>query len=104
MLGAQVPVLVVTLGERGGIAVADGVRTTFAAPLVDAVDTTAAGDTFVGALTVAIWDASSSWAEQLERAAAAAALSVGRAGASESMPTAGEVESLLDRVHYRAAP
>jgi ribokinase len=97
VLASQVPVLVVTLGERGGIKVADGVRATFAAPLVEAVDTTAAGDTFVGALTVAFWDEHSSWPEMLERAAAAAAISVGRAGASESMPTAADVDRFLGR-------
>jgi ribokinase len=97
VLGSQVPVLVVTLGERGGIRVADGVREAFAAPIVDAVDTTAAGDTFVGALTVALAAEHSSWPELLERASAAAAISVGRAGASESMPTAADVDRFLGR-------
>jgi ribokinase len=95
VLDAQVPVLVVTLGERGGVNVVDGVHVPFAAPLVDAVDTTAAGDTFVGALAVAIRDERSSWPEKLERAAAAAAISVGRVGASESMPSADEVDRVL---------
>jgi ribokinase len=58
---------------------------------VDAVDTTAAGDTFVGALAVAR-------AEGLETIAAlrwatvAAALSVQRVGATSSMPSRAEIE------------
>jgi ribokinase len=59
---------------------------------VDAVDTTAAGDTFVGALAVAR-------AEGLETIAAlrwatvAAALSVQRVGATSSMPSRAEIEA-----------
>ncbi len=42
--------VVVTLGPRGAVVVADDRVETIAAPRVDAVDTTGAGDTFVGAL------------------------------------------------------
>jgi ribokinase len=94
----QVPDVVVTLGERGGLhAVRGGARTAFATPQVDAVDSTGAGDTFVGALALSLGQGRA-WAAALERAAAAAAISVGRAGASESMPTADELERELGRV------
>jgi ribokinase len=97
VLGARIPDLVVTLGERGGVHVGhDGVATAFATPVVDVVDTTAAGDTFVGALALAL-GRGEVWPAALELAAAAAAISVGRAGASESMPTADEVERFLGR-------
>ena len=66
----------------------------FAAPEVDAVDTTAAGDTFVGALAVALGHGQL-WPRALARAAAAAAISVGRAGASESMPDSRELELFI---------
>jgi ribokinase len=97
LLVTRVPDLVVTLGERGGVHVGRGSeRTAFATPRVDAVDTTAAGDTFVGALALALGEGRE-WPEALERAAAAAAVSVGRAGASESMPRPDELECLLAR-------
>ena len=94
----QVPDVVVTLGERGGLhAVRGGARNAFATPRVDAVDSTGAGDTFVGALALSLGQGRA-WPAALERAAAAAAISVGRAGASESMPTADELERQLGRV------
>jgi ribokinase len=97
LLGARVPDVVVTLGERGGVHLGrTSGRATFEAPRVDAVDTTAAGDTFVGALALGLGQGRD-WPEALERAAAAAALSVGRAGASESMPGPDEVDQLLAR-------
>jgi ribokinase len=94
-LVARVPDVVVTLGERGGIHASRGARPErFAAPVVEAVDTTAAGDTFVGALALSLGEGRA-WAEALARAAAAASISVGRPGASASMPDAGELERAL---------
>jgi ribokinase len=96
-LAARVPDLVVTLGERGGVhAGRNGEPAPFATPIVDAVDTTAAGDTFVGALALALGQGDD-WPAALELAAAAAALSVARAGASDTMPTADEVARFLGR-------
>ncbi len=66
----------------------------FCAPEVDAVDTTAAGDTFVGALAVALGQ-KQPWPLALSRAAAAAAISVSRTGASASMPDTDELERFL---------
>lgn len=62
------------------------------APAVTAVDTTAAGDTFVGALAVARAEGRPTEAA-LRWATAAAALSVQRAGASTSMPTRVEIDA-----------
>ncbi|WP_276324126.1 ribokinase [Paraburkholderia flava] len=84
--------VLVTLGAQGvQVALADGTTQHYAAPRVEAVDTTAAGDTFIGGL-----------AAQLARGAAvddairfaqrAAAISVTRAGAQPSIPTRDEVE------------
>jgi ribokinase len=96
-LSLQVPHVVVTLGERGGVHVGPaGERDVFSAPEVDAVDTTAAGDTFVGALAVALGQGQA-WSRALVRAAAAAAISVSRAGASESMPDTHELERFRNR-------
>jgi ribokinase len=93
-LVARVPDVVVTLGERGGIHAAGDARTPFSAPRVDAVDTTAAGDTFVGALALSLGEGRA-WPDALQRASAAAAISVGRAGAAASMPDAAELERML---------
>jgi len=68
----------------------------FLAHAAEAVDTTAAGDTFVGALALGLGERRA-WHEALARAAAAAAISVGRVGASESMPDRDELERFLAR-------
>lgn len=78
--------VVVTLGSRGAVAVdADGARH-HPAPVVRAVDTTAAGDTFLGALAVAL-----AQGEGFDAAVAlgirAAALCIQQAGAQPSIPT-----------------
>ena len=91
----RVPEAVVTLGgdgslhgERGGEPVHVPSRP------VEAVDTTAAGDTFCGAFAVARAEGRGA-KESMEFAAAAAALSVQRQGASTSMPRRAEIEALL---------
>jgi len=94
-----IPTVVVTLGARGAILVTDDtdgkVHTMYqAAPKVQVVDTTAAGDCFTGALAVALGEG-----KPLDEAAAfanaAAALSVTKAGAQPSLPNRYEVEEFL---------
>ncbi|MCT9080976.1 ribokinase [Streptomyces fulvoviolaceus] len=89
----QVPEVVVTLGAAGSLYAARGSEPfTVPAPQVTAVDSTGAGDTFVGTLAVAIGEGRP-MREALTWAAAAAALSVQRAGASASMPYRSEIEA-----------
>ncbi|MEU6868829.1 ribokinase [Streptomyces sp. NPDC046876] len=89
----QVPEVVVTLGAAGVLYAARGRDPyTVAAPRVRAVDSTAAGDTFVGALAVALGEGRPV-REALEWAAAAAALSVQRPGAQDSMPGRAETDA-----------
>jgi len=64
------------------------------APRVTAVDTTAAGDTFVAALTVALIE-NQAPRQALEFACAAGAAAVRSAGAQPSLPSRDEVEDLL---------
>ncbi|KOV50108.1 ribokinase [Streptomyces sp. AS58] len=91
---AQVPEVVVTLGSAGCLHVARNTEPqTLTAPRVTAVDSTGTGDTFVGALAVALGE-HRPMREALTWAAAAAALSVQRAGASASMPYRSEIEAL----------
>ncbi|MEU7055681.1 ribokinase [Streptomyces sp. NPDC046197] len=89
----QVPEVVVTLGSAGSLyAAREAEPVTVPAPRVTAVDSTGAGDTFVGALAVALGEGRP-MREALAWAAAAAALSVQRAGASASMPYRPEIEA-----------
>ncbi|KAB8184644.1 ribokinase [Microbispora catharanthi] len=91
-----VPEAVVTLGARGALyGSRDGTRLREAAVPVRAVDTTAAGDTFAGALAVARTEGADP-ARALRFASAAAALSVQREGASTSMPHRHEIDRLLE--------
>ncbi|MFI1045249.1 ribokinase [Streptomyces griseoruber] len=87
-----VPEVVITLGAAGSLHAARGTEPlTVTAPQVAAVDSTGAGDTFVGALAVALGE-ERPVREALAWAAAAAALSVQRPGASASMPYRSEIE------------
>ncbi|MER5734175.1 MULTISPECIES: ribokinase [unclassified Streptomyces] len=90
-----VPEVVVTLGAAGCLYAARGAELlTVPAPRVRAVDTTAAGDTFVGALAVALGEGRPV-PEALTWAGTAAALSVRREGASTSMPYRTEIDAAL---------
>lgn len=92
----RVPEAVITLGSRGCLygSRSSGGRLTVPGEPVEAVDTTAAGDTFVGALAVARAEGMPP-AEALRFATVAASLSVQRAGASTSMPTREEIDAAL---------
>jgi ribokinase len=91
----RVPEVVVTLGARGALhASRDGERLRVPPFPVTAVDTTGAGDTFVGALAVARAEGRPP-ADALRFASAAAALSVQREGASTSMPARAGIDELL---------
>jgi ribokinase len=97
MLSAvKVPCAIVTLGARGCYARDRGAFISQPAFKVDAVDTTAAGDTFCGVLVAAL-SAGAVLPEALRRASAAAALATTRIGAQVSIPTYDEVEGLLSR-------
>lgn len=86
--------VVITMGRRGAFAAGDGIRRRIAAFRVRAVDTTAAGDIFNGALAVALTEGRP-LEEAVRFANAAAALSVTRPGAQPSAPRRSEIERLL---------
>ena len=84
--------VIITLGSQGSL-FADGKRfEPFPAPKVKAVDTTAAGDTFVGGFAAAL-AAGKSEVEAIRFGQVAAALSVTRAGAQPSIPTLSDVQA-----------
>ncbi|RQH11950.1 ribokinase [Bradyrhizobium sp. RP6] len=86
----------VTLGKRGVLALAGREEIAVPGRPVKALDTTGAGDCFVGALAAQLADDVPLRAA-LAFANAAASISVQRMGAGPSMPTAAEVAAVLER-------
>ncbi|MEG0244416.1 ribokinase [Pseudomonas sp. WS 5412] len=94
LLKAGVGKVIVTLGSQGAL-FADGQGFEhLLAPKVQAVDTTAAGDTFVGGFAAALASGQSE-AEAIRFGQVAAALSVTRAGAQPSIPTLHDVQGFV---------
>ncbi len=93
-LARRVPVVVVTLGARGLVWAGDGGEGHLPAFEVDPVDTTAAGDAFVGGLAAAL-AAGNPLLEALRFGSAAGALAATRFGAQASLPKPGDVGRLL---------
>ncbi len=85
---------IVTAGRDGAVLASDLGVFELPAHRVDAIDTTAAGDAFAGALAVALAEEYKT-REAIAYAQAAAALSVTRRGAQPSLPSRTEVENLL---------
>jgi ribokinase len=84
----------ITLGRRGVLALVDGEAILIPGRSVKAVDTTGAGDCFVGALAAQLAQGKK-MREALTYANAAASICVQRMGAAPSMPTAAEVNDIL---------
>lgn len=94
LLALGPPAAVLTLGEDGAwVATGDRTEHVPATP-VQALDTTAAGDTFNGALATGLSDGLD-LVEAARFAAVAAAISVTRPGAQSSCPTREDVDSWL---------
>lgn len=86
--------VVITLGSEGsiGFEAAGEKPVKVAANKADVVDTTAAGDTYIGALATG-HAVGMSLAESMVWGSAASALTVGKLGAQQAIPTAAEVEA-----------
>ncbi|MDE2580078.1 MAG: ribokinase [Rhodospirillales bacterium] len=99
LVGAGAKAALITLGAAGAVyADAAGVRTQAPIP-VQAVDTTGAGDAFLGALA-SVLAAGGSVADGTGFATAAAALSVTRPGAQASLPTRDDVAAFIARAGF----
>lgn len=99
--GRGAPAVVVTLGARGALLVGETIDHVPAVP-VRAVDPTAAGDTFLGALAVFLSEGHD-LVGAVHLACAVAALTVTRPGAQSSFPRAEEARSFLTAQAPRAA-
>jgi ribokinase len=86
--------VILTLGARGAFLATDALQELVPGFKVKAVDTTAAGDIFNGALAVALAEAQP-LRQAVRFANAAAALSVTRLGAQPSAPRRAEIDRLL---------
>ena len=94
LLEQGVGTVVVTLGRDGALLVGPDAVRHFPARLVRAVDTTAAGDAFSGALALAL-ATGQPLDEAIRFAGAVGTLAVTRMGAQQAMPTRDEVERFL---------
>jgi ribokinase len=93
LLAQGVRRIVLTLGEQGARLI-DANGSTDVAPFrVQSIDTTAAGDAFLGALAATLPERG--LAPALEAASAAGALATTRMGAQPSLPTVREVDAFL---------
>ncbi len=91
---AQVPHVVTTLGGDGARYRGPADEFQVAAPKVDAVDTTGAGDAFTGTLAVA-WASGTGPQQAIQRACAAGAIATTRPGAGSSAPSGPEIDRLV---------
>ena len=94
LLDKGVEKVIITLGEKGAFVLTRQEKVSVLSYKVKAVDTTAAGDTFCGALAVAMTE-EKNLKESLQFASAAAAISVTRMGAQPSAPDRNEIDSFI---------
>lgn len=83
--------VVVTLGSKGSLVISEGTRALVPSLKVKAVDTTAAGDTFCGALCVALSEGCS-LVDAAGFATKASALTVQKMGAQDSIPFRSDIK------------
>lgn len=94
LLARGVGMVIITLGAKGAFAASAAGCRFVPGFVVEAIDTTAAGDTFNGALAVALAEGRE-FDQAVRFAHAAAAISVTRLGAQPSVPTRAEIEKFL---------
>lgn len=100
LLSKGVGTVVLTLGARGAFVAGKDIRQLVPGFKMKPVDTTAAGDTFNGALAVALGEGRG-LPDAVRFANAAAAISVTRMGAQPSAPTRKEIDRFLRTVSSR---
>ena len=91
------PLVIVTKGTEGAVCYSSEETIEVPAFKVEAVDTTGAGDTFVGYVLSSI-ARGMDMATAMKRASAASALAVTKAGASIAIPTSEDVDKFLEEM------
>lgn len=107
LLGRGVKTVIVTLGSKGALIVSDTQVTPIESFKVNVVDTTAAGDAFIGGFAYQLWESggllassarnASALQNAVRYACACGALAATKFGAQPSLPTKEEVEEFLAR-------
>lgn len=88
--------VIITLGGRGSV-ISEGQSITYIKPRkVKVVDTTSAGDTFIGAFVLKFAGGASA-VEAANFASVASSITITREGAANSIPTLKEVQEVIDR-------
>ncbi|ADL69224.1 ribokinase [Thermoanaerobacterium thermosaccharolyticum] len=95
LLESGVQNIITTLGEKGCFLKNKNDSLHFAAVQVDAIDTTAAGDSFTGAISIAL-NNGKSIKEAIEFATYVSALTVTKEGTQDSLPDKLEVEKFIN--------
>ena len=90
-------IVALTMGAQGAMLIENREITSFASPTVNAVDTTGAGDTFVGYFLASL-DAGRSLEDAANIACHAAAMSVTAEGATPSIPAQADVLKFMNTV------
>ncbi len=86
--------VIITLGAKGSVWASIGLKKAIPPCLIEPVDTTGAGDAFIGGFSTAIIEGKSI-AEALALASACGALAATKRGAQSSLPTRQEVKAFL---------
>lgn len=86
--------VIITLGKKGAFFKNHQTSFIIKAPIVEAADTTAAGDTFNGAIAVALTEGMD-WKEAIRFAVDAASFSVTKIGAQASVPYRNELSNMV---------
>ena len=97
----NVPIVIVTLGARGCFVSQPDVYTHITPHEVDAVDTTGAGDAFVGGFAAGLVKFKRNVLEAAHFANAVAALAVTQHGTAAAMPTAREIARFLRKRDHK---
>ena len=97
LLDKGVKNVIITMGKKGAFLHSELGSILIPAFEVNAIDTTAAGDTFNGALAVAVAEGKT-LEDAVEYANAAAAISVTKMGAQPSLPLKNEIEDFLSHI------
>ncbi|MBQ6074505.1 MAG: ribokinase [Bacteroidales bacterium] len=96
LAGKGIGTVIITLGSKGALLYQDGRSEVIPAFKVKAVDTTAAGDVFNGALCVALSEGKD-MRQAIRFAQAASSIAVTRPGAQQSAPSREDVEKVLNK-------